>query len=426
MDGSLNMRLVSLTGLFCMIVLAWLLSEDRKCIPWRILNGGSGLQLVLGLIVLHTRLGSVLFAGVNRVFDVLTAASTEGAAFVFGNLTRFFVIERVMTPGPDGQLAAQDSFVINAIFAFNVLPVIIFVAGVAAILQHLGIIQAVVRAMTWLMRRTLKTSGAETFGAALLVFTGIESVAALGGYLQRMTRSELFTIMVTFLATIAASVMVAYANFGAEPGHLMTASLMSAPAGILIAKLMVPEKETPETAGTGRVTLPVESRNVFDAAARGAALGLNMALNVAAMLIVFVGLIYLADRAALAVTGVPITTLLGYLFRPLALVMGIPVRDVGPFAELLATKSVFNEFIAYQHLQTLIQDGAISKRTITVATYALCGFANPGSLGILIGGMSAIAPERRGDIARMSLRAFVGGSLAAFMTACVAGILIGE
>jgi len=426
MGGSFGMQATSLAGLFCMVLLAWLLSEDRKHIPWRILFWGLFLQVFLGMAVLHTRLGAQLFNGVNHVFDFITAASTEGAAFVFGNLTRLFVLERVLVPGPDGQLAAQEPFVINAIFAFNVLPVIIFVAGLAGILQHLGVIQAVVRAMAWIMRRTLKTSGAETFGAALLVFTGIESTAALGGYLQRMTRSELFTIMTTFLATIAASVMVAYANFGAEPGHLLTASLMSAPAAILIAKMMVPEKEVPETSGITSVRLPVESQNIFDAAARGATLGLNMALNVAAMLIVFVGLIYLADQAAMAVSGVSITTLLGYFFRPFAMVMGVPSKDIGPLAELLATKTVFNEFIAYQNLQTFIQEGTLSKRTITVATYALCGFSNPGSLGILIGGMSAIAPERRGDIARMTVRAFIGGSLAAFMTACVAGMLTGD
>lgn len=426
MVGDLGLRLVSLVGFFCMLGIAWVLSENRKQVPWRILCWGTGLQVILGILILHTRLGNNLFNGVNRVFDLLTAASSEGASFVFGNLSRFFFIERVMTPGPDGQLVEQELFAVNAIFAFNVLPVIIFVAGLSGILLHLGIIQAVVRGMAWLMRRTLKTSGAETFGTALLVFVGIESVSAIGAYLQRMTRSELFTIMVAFLATIAASVMVAYAGFGAEPGHLLAASLMSAPAAIMVAKLLVPETEVPETATSERITLPIESENVFDAAARGASLGLNMALHVAAMLIVFVGLIYLADRASLAATGISINTLLGYLFRPLAAVMGVPWRDVGPFAELLATKSIFNEFIAYQNLQGCIQSGTLSRRTITIATYALCGFANPGSLGILIGGMSAIVPERRGDIARLSLRAFIGGSLAAFMTACVAGLLISD
>lgn len=426
MTALVGMRLVSFIGLACMIGLAWLFSENRRNVPWRILFWGVGLQLIIGILLLRTQLGRSLFFGVNRVFDVLTAASTEGASFVFGNLTRFFVIERVLTPGSDGSLVAQEPFVVNAIFAFNVLPVIIFVAGISGILQHLGVIQAVVRGMSWLMRRTLKTSGAETFGAALLVFVGIESVSALGGYLQRMTRSELFTIMTAFLATIAASVMVAYAGFGAEPGHLLSASLMSAPAAILIAKLLVPETEVPETAGDGRVILPIESENIFDAAARGASLGLSMALHVAAMLIVFVGLIYLADQLSLAVLGAPINTLLGYVFRPLALVMGVPLQDVAPLSELLATKTIFNEFLAYQNLQGYIQAGSMSKRTVTIATYALCGFANPGSLGILIGGMSAVAPDRRGAIAKMSLRAFLGGTLAAFMTACIAGMLVVE
>ena len=422
--SDLGLRLVSFFGLFCMIGIAWVFSENRRRMPWRILLWGIGLQVSLGVIVLDTHAGNTLFTGVNRVFDVVTEASSEGAAFVFGNLSRLFVIERVLTPGPDGQMVAQEPFVVNAIFAFNVLPVIIFVAGLSGILQHLGIIQALVRGIAWSMRRTLKTSGAETFGTALLVFTGIESMAALGGYLQRMTRSEIFTIMTAYLATIAASVMVAYAGFGAEPGHLLTASLMSAPAAILIAKVMVPETETPETIGRGKFTLTVESANVFDAAAKGGALGLNMALNVAAMLIVFVGLIYLADRASLAMTGTPINTLLGYLFRPVAWAMGVPWQDVAPVAELLATKTVFNEFIAYQNLQGLIQEGVLTKRSVTIVTYALCGFANPGSLGILIGGISAIAPDRRADIAGMSARAFIGGTLAAFMTACVAGVLM--
>lgn len=420
-------RVISLFGLCCMLALAWLLSENKQRIPWRIIVWGIGLQLLLGVFVLRTRVGNALFAGVNQVFDLLSSASAEGAAFLFGNLTRFFIIERVLVPGPEGDLVAQEPFVVNAIFAFNVLPVIIFVAGIAAILQHLGMIQAVVRAMAWLMRRTLKTSGAETFGTAMLVFIGIECMSAIGGYLKNMTRSELFTIMTAFLATIAASVMVAYAGFGAEPGHLLAASLMSAPAAIAIAKIMVPETQTPETAAMGgRFTMPVESENIFDAAARGAALGLNMALNVGAVLIVFVGLIYLADRGALALAGAPINSLLGYLFRPFAFIMGVPIHDVPVVAELLATKTIFNEFIAYQNMQAFIVDGTLSRRGVTIATYALCGFANPGSLGILIGGLAAIIPERRAEIARLSWRAFVAGTLAAFTTACVAGILAQE
>ncbi|MFA7693628.1 MAG: nucleoside transporter C-terminal domain-containing protein [Candidatus Hydrogenedentales bacterium] len=426
MGADLGLRMLSLLGLFVMIVVALLFSENRRIVSFRIIFWGLGLQLILAVLVLHTALGRWLFQGVNGVFNVISDASTEGASFVFGNLSRLFVLEQVMTPGADGQMVVEESFVVNALFAFNVLPVIIFVAGVAAILQHLGVIQAVVRAMAWLMRRSLKTSGAESFGAALLVFTGIESMSALGGYLQRMTRSELFTIMTAFLATIAASVMVAYANFGAEPGHLLTASLMSAPAAILLAKLLVPEQEIPETLSEDHISVEVDSRNIFDAATRGASIGLNMALHVAAMLIVFVGLIYLADRFSLWLTGYAANTVLGYCFRPFAVIMGVPFSEVGIVAELLATKSIFNEFIAYQNMQQLIADGLLSKRSVTITTYALCGFANPGSLGILIGGIAALAPERRAEIASMSWRAFLGGTLASFMTACVAGMLVFE
>ncbi|NLN94527.1 MAG: NupC/NupG family nucleoside CNT transporter [Candidatus Hydrogenedens sp.] len=416
------MRLISAGGLFCMIACAWALSEDRRRIPWRLLLWGLGLQALLGLFVLQTVAGAWLFSGMRRIFDLLSDASTEGAQFVFGNLSRFFMLERVYLPGAEGEMVAQDSFAINAIFAFNVLPVIIFVAGMAAILQHLGVIQVVVRAFSRVMRRSLKTSGAETFATALLVFTGIESVSAVRVYLERMTRSELFTVMVAFLSTIAASVMVAYANFGAEPGHLLAASLMSAPAAILISKFMIPEKDTPETLSEKSVSIPVDSENVFDAAVGGASLGLNMALNVAAMLIVFVGLIYLLDRASLALTSASATQWLGYFFYPFALVMGIPLEDLSSFSQLLATKTIFNEFIAYQQLQTHIADGTLNSRSVMIATYALCGFANPGSLGILIGGISAVAPKRRAEVAQLGLRALAGGTLACFMTACIAGI----
>ena len=420
--GEWFLRLISAGGLFCMIACAWALSEDRRRIPWRLLLWGLGLQALLGLFVLQTVAGAWLFSGMRRIFDLLSDASTEGAQFVFGNLSRFFMLERVYLPGAEGEMVAQDSFAINAIFAFNVLPVIIFVAGMAAILQHLGVIQVVVRAFSRVMRRSLKTSGAETFATALLVFTGIESVSAVRVYLERMTRSELFTVMVAFLSTIAASVMVAYANFGAEPGHLLAASLMSAPAAILISKFMIPEKDTPETLSEKSVSIPVDSENVFDAAVGGASLGLNMALNVAAMLIVFVGLIYLLDRASLALTSASATQWLGYFFYPFALVMGIPLEDLSSFSQLLATKTIFNEFIAYQQLQTHIADGTLNSRSVMIATYALCGFANPGSLGILIGGISAVAPKRRAEVAQLGLRALAGGTLACFMTACIAGI----
>lgn len=420
------LRLMSAFGLCCMVGLAWLLSEKRAKPHWRILVWGMGLQFLLGIVVLRTEAGTMFFTWVKSGFDVITESSGAGADFLFGRLSTFFFVQEI-APGPGGAFVPKGPLAISAVMAFNVLPVIIFVSGLAAVLQHLGVIQAVVRAMAWLMRRTMRTSGAETFGAALLVFLGIESVSALGAYLKTMTRSEIFTIMTAFLATIAASVMVAYAGFGAQPGHLLAASLMSAPAAIVIAKLMVPETEIPKTAATGvRIEIPVETHNIFDAAARGAALGLNMALHVGALLICFVGFIHLLDLAVSGVTGTSLTVLMGWVFRPFAFVMGVPARDVPEVAELLATKSVFNEFLAYQNLQPLIQKGVLSKRAVTIATYALCGFANPGSLGIMIGAMAGMAPERRGEVAQLSVKAFIAGTLAAFTTACVAGILTYE
>ncbi len=420
--NDLMLRATSLGGLVLLVALAWGLSENRSRVSWRLVFMGMGLQFALGLLVMHTQAGVWFFQGVKTGFDVITDASAAGGNFVFGNLNQVFFVDRIGF-GEDGSPESQGPFIIAAVIAFRVLPVIVFVSGLSAILLHLGVVQWVIRGLAWIMRRTLRLSGAETFGAALLIFLGIESVSALGGYLKGMTRSEIFTLMTGFLATIAASVMVAYAGFGAEPGHLLAASIMSAPAALVMAKLLIPETGTPQTSGTEPIHLPIESENIFDAAARGAHAGLTMALNVAAMLIVFVGLIYLVDLGVARLTGSTTTALLGYGFRPFAVIMGVPWSDVGAISELLATKSVFNEFLAYSEMQSLVESGAISPRAKLIVTYALCGFANPGSLGILIGGLAGMVPERRSEIAAMSIKAFIAGTLACFTTACVAGVL---
>ena len=423
MDNPIVLRIISGLGLFFMLGLAWVCSERRTMPNVRLIVWGIATQFILGLLILRTAFGNTLFTYVKKGFDVITAASGAGAEFVFGNLTRFFILDTALVAGADGSLAPVEPFAVNAVIAFKVMPVIIFVSALAAILLHLGITQWVVRIMATLMQRTLKTSGAETTGIAILVFLGIESVSVLGHYLNAMTRSEIFTLMVGFLATIAASVMVAYAGFGAEPGHLLAASLMSAPAAIVMAKILVPETGVPKTLKGERIIITVESENIFDAASRGTSLGLSIALNVAALLIVFIGLICLLDLATLKITGTGITALLGWFFRPFAFFMGIPLNDIAIASELLATKSVFNEFLAYQNLQPLVQEAALSPRSITIITYALCGFANPGSLGIMIGALAGMVPERRGEIAQLSIRAFIGGTLACFTTACIAGIL---
>jgi len=404
MSNPIVLRAISLLGLVMMMAIAWAMSEDRRRVSWRIVGWGLGLQFAFALLVLRTGFGLVFFETVRSAFLLFTDATREGARFLFGTLT--------------------EDYQIGAIMAFQVLPVIVFVSALAGVLQHLGVIQVVVRGMAWLMRRTMKTSGAETFAASLLVFMGIEAVTSIRGYVRAMTRSELCTVLTTFMATIAASVMVVYASFGAKPGHLLAASLMSAPAAILISKLMVPETGSPETVGNAAIVIPVESHNVVDAAARGASDGLHLALNVGAMLVAFIGLVYLADRGMVAVTGVTLSHVMGWVFVPFAWLMGVAPDDVVTVAQLLGKKTVLNEFLAYADLKPLIEQGAISQRSITIATYALCGFANPGSLGIMMGAATALMPERRGEVAALGLKAFVGGTLAAFMTACVAGIIV--
>jgi CNT family concentrative nucleoside transporter len=330
-----------------------------------------------------------------------------GATFVFGNL-------------------AKNPEQYNTFFAFQVLPVIIFVSALSAILYHLRVIPALVTAIAWIMRRSLKTSGAETFGAALLIFLGIESASAIRAYLQAMTRSELCTVMTTFMATIAGSVMVTYATFGAEPGHLLTASLMSAPAAIIVSKMMVPETGEPQTAGNTPVKMEGDTRNLIDAATQGTSQGLTMALQVAAMVIVFVGLVFLLDLGTQSVVGRSFVELLSYAFRPFAYLLGVPSQDIGAVSALLGKKTVLNEFLAYLDLKELLAQGALTPRGRMIATYALCGFANPGSMAIAIAAFDVLAPERRLEISQLAVKSFIGGTLACFMTACVAGVLVND
>jgi CNT family concentrative nucleoside transporter len=396
-------RLISVVGLLILVSLAWALSENRRKISLRIVAWGLGLQFIIGVLLLKTPIRGVVFEGMSVAVDVLVSSTLEGAKFVFGTL--------------------PDDMNIGAVFAFQVLPVIIFVTAISAILHHLRVIQVVVGAIAWCMRRTLKTSGAETLGVGLLVFLGIESVSAIRVYLANMTRSELLTVMTTFLATIAGSVMVTYATFGAEAGHLLTASLMSAPAAILMSKLMIPETEEPQTSGAARVRVQVDSHNLFDAITRGTNQGLQMALAVGAMVLVFVALIALLDIVFQGITGYAFVEILGVAFRPVAYMLGAPPEDVRILGQLLGKKTVVNEFLAYLDFQQAINDGTLSPRGALIATYALCGFANPGSIGVMIAGLDVLIPERRAEVTQLSIKAFIAGTLACFSTACVAGIL---
>jgi len=403
------LRLMSVGGLLVMLAVAFALSENRRRISLRVVLTGLGLQLALALVIFLTHIGSVLFGAADRAFAFFMAASNEGARFLFGKLT--------------------TDQALGAVVAFQVLPLVIFFSALAGILYHLGVTQLVVRAMARIMQKVMNLSGAESLASALFVFFGIESTTAIAHYIRRMTRSELFTLMTAFMATIAGTVMGAYVSFGAAPGHLLTASLMSAPAAVVIAKILIPETEQPLTRGRVRFDPPRESVNLLDAAANGAGQGLRLAVTIGAMLIAFVGLIHLLNLILGAISGLwmaePLTLqrLLGWAFSPAAFVLGVPWDDAYEVGQLLGTKTILNEFLAYREMQPLAAGGVISRRSVTIATYALCGFANFGSVAILVGGLGMIDRERKGLFARLGLWALVSGTLAAFMTACYAGML---
>jgi len=424
-------RVVSFVGLFVMMGIAWALGENRRRVNLRTVVAGLVLQLVFALLVLKTWYGARFFEGAEAAFNALLSASNEGAKFLFGNLVG--PIYEIEGTG----LEHSPVVVFGAVVAFQVLPIVIFFSAFAGVLYHLGVTQAVVRAMARIMQKAMNTSGAESLAVALFVFLGIEATTAIIEYIRRMTRSELFTLMTAFMATIAGSVMGAYVSFGVSAGHLLAASVMSAPAAIVIAKIMIPEIEEPLTRGRVAFKPPREAVNVIDAAARGAGAGLGLALNIGAMLIAFIGLIALVNILLGAGSDLlvgrqapaePITLqrIFGYAFAPLAWVMGATSwPDALAVGQLLGTRVVINEFVAYdQMMKVLVPQGLISPRGVVIATYALCGFANFGSVAILIGGLGAIDPDRKALIARLSVRAVISGLLACFMTACYAGMLV--
>jgi CNT family concentrative nucleoside transporter len=433
-------RLVGLLGLATMIGIAWLLSSDRRKVPWRLVGVGVALQAVLGVIVLKTGVGRALFSGANVVFTRLLGFTEEGARFIFGNLARTNVPvgTPVGAPADMAPLGAPSGWAATgAFFAFGVLPTIIFFSSLMSVLYYLGIMQRVVQAMAWLFQRLLGTSGAETLSATGNIFVGqTEAPLLIKPFVKGMTLSELNTVMVGGFATIAGGVMAAYVGmlspyFPDIAGHLLTASVMNAPAGLLISKMLVPEVGQPVTRGTVKVMIEKTERNVIEAAAAGAGQGLQLALNVGAMLLAFIALIAMLNYGVSALgglvglEGLSLERIFGWLLAPLAWLMGVPWNDAGTVGSLVGIKTVVNEFVAYLQLAgTLGAGGAgLEPRSAVIATYALLGFANFSSIAIQIGGIGGLAPERRGDLARLGLKAMIGGNLAAFMSASLAGML---
>ena len=454
-------RLQSLFGIFLLLGLAWALSTDRRKIPWRVVAWGLGIQFLFALLVLKTAPGRWVFTQLNVGVRTLLGYTEEGSRFIFGGLVDndlTLLAKDPSVPFDAGSPVVLDGYAeMNLVvsngsfFAFNVLPTIIFFSALMAILYHLGVMQLLVRGMAWVMFKTMKTSGAESLSAAANVFVGqTEAPLVVRPFIDKMTMSELHAIMAGGFATVAGGVMAAYvilleSIFPDIAGHLIAASVMSAPAALVIAKIMWPENEKPETSGELASDLGQSEDkpiNVIDAAARGANEGMKLAINVAAMLLAFIALVAVlngllgAAGSGLASVGnhfgistfsglesLTLQGVVGYIFWPLAWAMGVPAAECAQVGQLLGVKTILNEFYAYFQLKA-VADG-LSYRSMVIVTYALCGFANLSSIGIQLGGIGGIAPKRRSDLARVGLRAMIAGTLAAFLTANIAGALVG-
>ena len=416
--GALGLsRVQPVAGLALILALAYCLSSARRAIDYRTVGWGLGLQFVFALIVLKTDAGRAVFQTAGGLITKLLNFTYVGSSFVFGALGNPEVWPRVMTGvlGQEGQQYAS-------IFAFQVLPTIIFIAALFAMLYYFGVMQFVVRAFAVIMRRFMRASGAESLNVAASIFMGqTEAPLTIRPFLPRMTESELMTVMTAGMAHISGGVMAAYILFGVEAQHLLTAVIMTAPGTLMMAKLFVPETGVPETMGTVKLEVERTDVNVIDAIGRGTGEGLHLALNVGAMLISFLALVALLN-AILGLAGLSMQQILGWGFAPIAWSLGVPWQDAPTIGNLLGTRMVLNEFVAYSQLGPLKE--TLDPKSFTIATFALCGFANFSSIGIQIGGIGALAPERRHDLARLGLRAMLAGTFANFLTATIAGMLL--
>jgi CNT family concentrative nucleoside transporter len=403
-------KLISLIGLFVMIGVAYSFSENKRAIQWRTVITGIFLQVVFGLFILKTNLGRSIFDSIGRGFNAILGFTAEGSKFLFGTL-------------------AVPSESLGFVFATMVLPTIIFMSALMSVLYHVGIMQKVVELVAKVMMKAMKTSGAESLAAAANIFVGqTEAPLVIKPYVNQMTKSELMCLMTGGMATVAGGVLAAYVGFGIDAGHLLAASVMSAPAALVCAKLMVPEREESATAGVVKVELPKMATNVIDAAATGASDGLKLAVNVAAMLLSFIALIAMLNGILSLMGGwfgypqLTFEFLMGYLNAPVAWLLGVPWEDCLKVGAILGKKLVLNEFVGY--LDLVAAKGQISERSTILATYALCGFSNFSSIAIQLGGIGTMAPEKRPVLAAYGMKSLIAGTLACYMTACIAGLFI--
>ena len=416
-------KFIGFIGIFAMIGFAYVISNNRKAINWRPVFWGIGLQIIFAILILHLKFGQIFFSGCDRIINSLLSYADAGTDFIL----RSFVTGTVDPP------------VLN--LAFRTLPTIIFFSSFMAILYHLRIMGFIISTIAMIIQKTMKTSGAETLSTAANIFVGqTEAPLVVRPFIKSMTQSELMAIMTGGFATVAGGVMAIYVSLLKDQvpgiaGHLLAASVMSAPAALAISKIIIPETETPATSTANPITVERIDQNVLEAASRGATDGMRLTLNVAAMLIAFVALVALVN-GFLSLPGVlgrhigfswlnlSLEQLLGYLFYPLAVLMGIPFSEATQAGRLLGEKLVLTEFIAYTNLSGIMASpDPLSQKSAVILSYALCGFSNFASIGVQLGGIGGIAPERRTDLAKIGFRAMIAGVLAANMTATIAGIL---
>lgn len=417
------LKLISALGIVAMIACAWIFSRDRKHFPWRTVFWGIGLQFAFAIFILKTPVGLWVFHGAEMAIGQLNGYAYEGAKMVFGPLGDGEVLRKTF--------GASGAYV----FAISVTATIILISSLSSLLYHWGVLQKVVAAVAWVMMKTMRTSGSESLAGASNIFLGqTEAALLIKPYLLKMTQSEIMALMTTGFSTIATGVMAVYAGMGGlSAGHILTASVLGAPAGLLIAKVMFPEREASETGERCHFEVKRTAQNSIDALCQGASEGVMLSINVMGMLIAFVavvallnGLIVWPQHLLGLTTPLTIQQMLGWLNAPFAWLIGVPWKDCPFIGEILGERIVLNEFVGYLNLSEYVKahPGAIAERSIILASYALCGFANFSSIAIQIGGIGALAPERRRDLARLGLRAMFAGVLACYLFAAVVGVLV--
>jgi CNT family concentrative nucleoside transporter len=402
-------RVISFVGLILLLSVAYLLSADRKNINWRTVLAGVALQIFLGLIILKSAWGKEFFEGARAIFTGILSFTNEGSEFIFGSLA--------------------DSKRFGFIFLVGVLPTIIFTSSLMSILYHLGVMQFVINIVAKVMVVVMGTSGAESLASAANIFAGqTEAPLVVKPFIDKMTKSELLSLMTGGMATVAGGVLAAYVGFGIDAAHLLAASVMSAPAALVCAKLLYPENEEPMTRGVVRLNIEKTTENLVDAAATGAGDGLKLALNVGGMLLAFIALIAMFNGFLSWAGGLfsypqlSLELITGYLFAPVAFILGVPWADCQVVGSLLGKKLILNEFVAY--LDLVAQMKELSPRAVAISTYALCGFANFSSIAIQVGGIGVLAPHRRKDLAIFGMKSLIAGTLACLMTAAIAGMFL--